>query len=93
MMVLKGGTAMNWREHIVSDPDTLFGKPRIKGTRIGVEFILNLMTSGWSPAQILDSYPHLQPEDLQAMFAYIQEFLLDETVMMRSIIKLRNIAQ
>ncbi len=31
---------MDWHERIVSDPDTLFGRPRIKGARIGVEFIL-----------------------------------------------------
>lgn len=50
---------MNWQERIVSDPDTLFCKPRIGGTRIGVEFILDLMASGWDEAQILESYPHL----------------------------------
>lgn len=37
---------MNWQECIVSDSDTLFGKPRIRGTRIGVEFILDLLASG-----------------------------------------------
>lgn len=60
---------MNWQDRIVSDPDTLFGKPRIRGTRIGVEFILDLLASGWDEAQILESYPHLTPEDLQAVFA------------------------
>ncbi len=60
---------MNWQDRIVSDPDTLFGKPRILGTRIGVEFILDLLASGWNEAQILESYPHLTPEDLQAVLA------------------------
>jgi uncharacterized protein (DUF433 family) len=46
----------DWHGRIVSDPDTLFGKPRINGTRIGVEFVLDLLASGWSEAQILDSF-------------------------------------
>lgn len=60
---------MNWHDRIVADPDTLFGKPRIKGTRIGVEFVLDLLASGWTEARILESYPHLSPEDLQSVFA------------------------
>ena len=78
---------MDWREHIVSDPDTLFGKPCIKGTRIGVEFILDLMASGWSEAQIFESYPHLKQQDLQAVFAFVRECLQDETFIMHSMIK------
>ena len=61
---------MNWQDHIVSDADTLFGKPRIKGTRIGVDFVLELLESGWSKAQILENYPHLKAEDLLAIIAY-----------------------
>ncbi|MDR4652106.1 MAG: DUF433 domain-containing protein [Nitrosomonas sp.] len=64
---------MNWQERIVSDSDTLFGKPRIRGTRIGVEFILDLLASCWDEAQILESYPHLTPEDLQAVFVFARE--------------------
>ena len=75
---------MNWHDRIVSDPDTLFGKPRIKGTRIGVDFVLDLLASGWTEAQIFESYPHLQPEDLQAVFAFVRECLKDETFIMKS---------
>ncbi len=64
---------MNWQDRIVSNPDTLFGKPHIRGTRIGVEFILDLLASDWDEAQILESYPHLTPEDLQAVFAFVRE--------------------
>jgi len=64
---------MNWQDRIVSDPDTLFGKPRIRGIRIGVEFILDLLASGWDEAQILKSYPHLTPEDLQGVFVFARE--------------------
>lgn len=83
---------MDWRNHIVADPDTLFGKPRIKGTRIGVGFVLDLLASGWSEAQILESYPHLQAEDLQAVFAFIRDCLQDETYIMRTIVPAPEVA-
>lgn len=75
---------MDWREHIVTTPDTLFGKPRIKGSRIGVEFILELLASGWTEAQILENYPHLTPEDLRAVFAFVHDCLKDETFIMHA---------
>lgn len=74
---------MDWQERIITTPDTLFGKPRIAGTRIGVEFVLDLLASGWSEAQILDSYPHLKPEDLQAVFAFVRDCLKDEDFILR----------
>jgi uncharacterized protein (DUF433 family) len=69
----------DWHERIVTDADTLFGKPRIRGTRIGVEFLLDLLASGWTEAQILESYPHLTPQDLQAVFGFVRDCLKDET--------------
>lgn len=77
---------IDWRERIVSDPDTLFGKPRIRGTRIGVELVLDLLASGWSQTQVLQSYPHLQAEDLQAVFAFVRDCLKDEPFVMRAMI-------
>lgn len=69
---------MDWHGRIVATPDTLFGRPRIAGTRIGVDFVLDLLASGWTEAQILDQYPHLKPEDLQAVFAFVRDCLKDE---------------
>jgi uncharacterized protein (DUF433 family) len=74
----------DWQDRIVSDPDTLFGKPRIRGTRIGVEFILDLLASGWDEATILDSYPHLKQQDLQAVFAFVRDCMRDETFIMQA---------
>jgi uncharacterized protein (DUF433 family) len=64
---------MDWREHIVSDPEVLLGKPTIKGTRISVEFLIDLLAEGWKEEEILEQYPRLSKEDLQAVFAYIRE--------------------
>ena len=70
---------MNWNERIVTEPGTCGGRPRVKGTRISVEFLLGLKAAGWSEEQILENYPHLAREDLQAVFAYAQSILEDES--------------
>lgn len=70
---------MDWRDRIESTPGTCGGRPRIKGTRITVEFLLGLKAVGWSEATILDSYPHLKAEDLQAVFAFAQALIEEET--------------
>lgn len=69
---------MDWQGRIVTSPDTLFGRPRIAGTRIGVDFVLDLLASGWSSERILAEYPHLQGDDLQAVFAFVRDCLKDE---------------
>ncbi|QOI96948.1 MAG: DUF433 domain-containing protein [Flammeovirgaceae bacterium] len=69
---------MDWRNHIVSDKEILGGKPVIKGTRLSVEFLLDLFASGWSETQILENYPTLKKEDLQALFAYAKESVQDD---------------
>jgi uncharacterized protein (DUF433 family) len=75
---------MNSHDHIVSDADTLFGKPRIKGRRMGVNFVLELLESGWSKAQILENYPRLKAEDFQAVFAFVRDCLKDEEFIMQA---------
>lgn len=64
---------MNWREHIVFDKDILFGKPSIKGTRLSVELILELLTGGWSREELLRNYPRLHDEHISAVLAYVSE--------------------
>ena len=68
---------MNWRAHIETNNQILLGKPIIIGTRLSVEHIINLLASGWTEQQILENYPRLSKESLQAVFGYIQEFLKD----------------
>ncbi len=75
---------MNWHGRIVTSPETLFGKPRIAGTRIGVEFVLELLASGWTEAQLLDSYPQLKSDDLQAVFAFVRDCLKDESFILQT---------
>lgn len=69
---------MNWKDRIVSDPDILAGKPTIKGTRISVELILGWLAVGWTIEQVLEAYPHIAREDVQAALAFAAEMLRDE---------------
>jgi uncharacterized protein (DUF433 family) len=71
---------MNWQERITIDPAVLVGKPIIKGTRIAVEFVIDLLARGWTPGQVLQEYDHLQAEDIQACLAYAGEMLRTERV-------------
>ena len=52
------------------DPNVCFGKPCVRGHRIWVSLILDLMASGMSHAEILENYPDLEEEDLLACIAY-----------------------
>ena len=65
-------------DRIVVDPGVLVGKPVIKGTRIAVEFVVDLMARGWTTEQILDEYDHLTTEDVEACLMYADELLRAE---------------
>lgn len=69
---------MNWQGYIVSDKQVLLGKPTIKGTRISVELVLELFSSGWTEKQILESYPSISSESLRAVFAYLKDCIQQE---------------
>ena len=57
-------------ERIKVNPHILGGKPIIRGTRISVEFILNLLASDVSEKEILEDYSHLTKQDIQACLKY-----------------------
>lgn len=71
---------MNWRERISIDPDVLVGKPVVKGTRLAVEFIIELLAQGWSEAEILENYPGLTREDIRGCLAYASAMLHAERI-------------
>ena len=71
---------MSWQERIILDPAVLAGKPIIKGTRLAVEFLLELLAEDWTEADILRNYPGLTHEDLRACLAYASDRLKAEKV-------------
>jgi uncharacterized protein (DUF433 family) len=60
----------DYRDRIVVDARILAGKPVIKGTRISVSLILNLLGHGYDFARITDAYPELSEADIRAAIAY-----------------------
>jgi len=57
------------------DPAVMAGKPVVKGTRLSVERVLNLLAHGMTPAEILDEYDGLEPEDVQACLLFASNSL------------------
>ncbi|NLY02749.1 MAG: DUF433 domain-containing protein [Rhodopirellula sp.] len=68
-------------ERITSDPRILAGKPVIKGTRLSVDYILNLLGHGSTAEEILDEYDGLSPEDLRACLLFASRALADTEFM------------
>jgi uncharacterized protein (DUF433 family) len=71
---------MEWHERIAINPDVLVGKPVIKGTRLAVEFVIDLLAQGWSYDDILANYPGITREDVLACLAYASARLRAERV-------------
>jgi uncharacterized protein (DUF433 family) len=71
---------MNWQSRITIDPNILVGKPTIKGIRLAVELIINLMAQGWSTDEILRNYPGISIKDIQACLSYASTSLQPEKV-------------
>jgi uncharacterized protein (DUF433 family) len=57
---------MNWQTHIDQRPEIMTGKPVITGTRITLEHLLERLSAGWKPSQLLAAYPHLKLEHIHA---------------------------
>lgn len=71
---------MTWQDRIGVDPAVLVGKPVVKGTRLAVEFMIDLLAQGWSETEILENYPGLAREDILACLAYASAVLQEEKV-------------
>jgi uncharacterized protein (DUF433 family) len=66
---------MQWQERIEINPGVLAGKPVVKGTRLAVEFVVDLLAQGWSEPDILSNYPGLTSEDIRACLVYASALL------------------
>jgi uncharacterized protein (DUF433 family) len=71
---------MNWEGRIVIEPEVLCGKPVVKGTRLAVEFIVDLLAQGWTLADLLSNYPGLTHDDILACLGYASAVLHAEKV-------------
>jgi uncharacterized protein (DUF433 family) len=62
-----------WRQHIVSTPEVLSGKPRIDGTRIPVALVLGYLAAGSTYDDIIKEFPDLTREDIAACLDYARD--------------------
>ena len=67
-------------KRITFDKNVLCGKPLIRGLRISVEMILELLAKGATEREILEDYPELQPDDLRAALFYAHHMVAREDV-------------
>ncbi len=71
---------MEWQKYIHSDPQILAGKPVIIGSRLSIDHILNLLAEGWTQEQVIENYPVISKDAMQAVFAFASECLRDEAI-------------
>ena len=75
---------MNWKNRISTDPFVCHGKAHVKGTRIMVTVILDNLADGLSFEEILESYPTLKKEDIQAVISYAAFIAKDQYILIPS---------
>ena len=79
---------MTMTDRIEVNPNVLLGKPVIRGTRISVELLLRKLSEGAREADLLDAYPRLTREDIQAAIGYAADTLAhEETVFLEPVRK------
>lgn len=71
---------MTWQDRIEVNEAVLAGKPVVKGSRLAVEYLIELLARGWTEHQILENHPGLESEDLRACLAYAHDVLSGEKV-------------
>lgn len=71
---------MDRRERIELNPKVLSGKPVLRGTRLAMEFILELLAERWTHEQILHNYPRLSDDDIWAALSYAAETIKQERI-------------
>jgi len=65
---------------ITANPAIFGGKPIIRGMRISVEMVLSLLAQGETAESLLDDYPDLEPEDVQACLAYARAVIANDSL-------------
>lgn len=71
---------VDWRDRITLDPEVAAGKPVVAGSRLSVDLVVGLLAQGWTTQDVLENYPILEAEDIQACLAYAAALLESERV-------------
>ncbi|MEO1515354.1 MAG: DUF433 domain-containing protein [Bacteroidota bacterium] len=70
----------DWRKYIESNPNKMYGKPVISGTRVAVDLILEKMSNGETVEELLNSYPHITKEAVFACLRFASESIKTEKI-------------
>ncbi len=73
--------SISTQPRICRDPNIVLGKPAIKGARVSVEFILDLLAAEVTEAEILENYPQLTDEDILACVAHARDLVAEQTAL------------
>jgi uncharacterized protein (DUF433 family) len=73
---------ISWAERIVVDPEIHHGEPCIRGTRVPVAAVLGSLAQGFTPEEIMQEYPSITYEDIQACLAYAAEVIRSGELLM-----------
>jgi len=71
---------VDWKSHIESNPDKLFGKPTIINTRISVDLILEKLAAGDTSADLIEAYPKLTKDDIIACLLFAADSIKNEVI-------------
>lgn len=71
---------MPWQDLITVDPNVLVGKPILKGTRLSVEHVLDLLAAGCAETEIISNYPGLTTEHIRACVSYAADLIRSERI-------------
>lgn len=69
---------MDYKRHIERNPEIMLGKPVIKGTRITVELLMRKLAGGFTPTDLLKSYPNLNKDQVLAALEYAADLIANE---------------
>ena len=73
-----------YKNHIEANPEIMFGKPCIKGTRIPVDLILEKLAWGYTMEDLLDAYPRITKNDIEACLLYSEDKEFKEGFLLQS---------
>lgn len=75
------------KERIEINPNVMFGKPVIRGTRIPVELLICKLSEGAAETDLLDAYPRLTKDDIHAALRYAVDMMANEMILVQSVVQ------
>jgi len=75
---------IDWKEYITTDPEIMYGKPVIKGTRIPVDLVLEKLAYGETAEDLLKAYPNIDRNAINACLLFASDSIKNEKIYARA---------